>query len=160
MSFDYPLTAREQARLDAVTDKIASDLAAEGLTVDKSDLLKLPSVRLFILSEGAGLPDGYLDEVKRSAPSVADQLHKRELARQLENTESDLHKGLALMNPHQRMAYARGLETVQKAQKAAETTEGAGKLSLEEEATIINLIRRTSDPATKINIARASGLIK
>lgn len=158
MSFDYPLTAREQARLDAVTDKIASDLAAEGLSVDRADLLKLPSVRLFILSEGAGLPDGYLDEVKRSAPSVADQLHKRELARQLENTESDVHKALSKMNPNQRMTFGCELEAIQKAQKAAETTEGAGKLSLEEEATIINLIRRTSDPATRLNIARAAGL--
>lgn len=158
MSFEYPLTAREQARLDAVTDKIASDLAAEGLSVDRADLLRLPSVRLFILSEGAGLPDGYLDEVKRSAPSVAEQMHKRELARQLENTESDLHKDLARMNPHQRMAYARGLETVQKAQKAAEGAEKPA-MSVEEEATIINLIRRTSDPATKINIARSAGLI-
>ncbi|RWR51952.1 hypothetical protein EOW65_03630 [Sinirhodobacter ferrireducens] len=159
MSFDYPLTAREQARLEAVTDMIASRLASEGLTVDKADLLKLPSVRLFILSEGAGLPDGYLDEVKRSAPSVAEQMHKRELARQLENTESDLHKDLSRMNPHQRMAFGRELEAIQKAQKAAE---GSSKpaMTLEEEATIINLIRRTADPATKINIARASGLIK
>lgn len=158
MSFEYPLSAREQARLDAVTDKIASDLAAEGLSVDRADLLKLPSVRLFILSEGAGLPDGYLDEVKRSAPSVADQLHKRELAKQLNDADSDLHRTLSHMNPHQRMAYARGLETVQKAQKAAE---GAGKpaMSIEEEATIINLIRRTSDPATRLNIARSAGLI-
>ncbi|MBN2629744.1 MAG: hypothetical protein JXR75_04300 [Rhodobacteraceae bacterium] len=158
MSFEYPLTAREQARLDAVTDKIASDLAAEGLSVDRADLLKLPSVRLFILSEGAGLPNNYLDEVKRSAPSVAEQMHKRELARQLENTESDLHKTLAQMNSYQRMAYGRELEAIQKAQKAAE---GAGKpaMSIEDEATVINLIRRTADPATKINIARAAGLI-
>lgn len=157
MSFAYPLTQREQARLEAVTDMIASRLASEGLTVDKSDLLNLPSVRLFILSEGAGLPDGYLDEVKRSAPSVADQLHKRELARQLENTESDLHKDLSRMNPHQRMAFGRELEAIQKAQKAAE---GPSKpaMTLEEEATIINLIRRTSDPATRLNIARAAGL--
>lgn len=159
MSFNYPLTAREQARLEAVTDMIASRLASEGLTVDKSDLLNLPSVRLFILSEGAGLPDGYLDEVKRSAPSVADQLHKRELARQLENSESDLHKTLARMNPHQRLSYARDLEAVQRAQKAAEAP-AKPEMSLEEEATIVNLIRRTADPATKINIARASGLIK
>lgn len=157
MSFEYPLTQREQARRDAVTDKIASDLAAEGLSVDRADLSKLPSVRLFILSEGAGLPDGYLDEVKRSAPSVADQLHKRELARQLENTESDVHKTLARMNPHQRLSYARDLEAVQRAQKAAE---GPSKptLSLEEEATIVNLIRRTADPTTRLNIARAAGL--
>jgi hypothetical protein len=159
MSFDYPLTAREQARLDAVTDKIASDLAAEGLNVDRADLLKLPSVRLFILSEGAGLPDGYLDEVKRSAPSVADQLHKRELARQLENSESELHKDLSRMNPHQRMAFGRELEAIQKAQKAGEGTSKPA-MSLEEEATIINLIRRTADPATKISIARSAGLIK
>lgn len=158
MSFEYPLTQREQARLEAVTDMIASRLASEGLTVDKSDLLNLPSVRLFILSEGAGLPDGYLDEVKRSAPSVADQLHKRELARQLENSESDLHRDLKRLNPHQRMALGRELAEIQKAQKAAE---GAGKtdMSIEEEATVINLIRRTSDPATRLNIARSAGLI-
>ena len=157
MSFEFPLSAREQARLEAVTDMIASRLASEGLTVDKSDLLNLPSVRLFILSEGAGLPDGYLDEVKRSAPSVADQLHKRELARQLENSESELHKDLSRMNPHQRLSYARDLEAVQRAQKAAE---GPSKptLSLEEEATIVNLIRRTADPTTRLNIARAAGL--
>lgn len=77
MSFEYSLTAGEQARLDAVTDKIASDLAAEGLSVDRADLLRLPSLRLFILSEGAGLPDGYLDEMKRSAPSVAEQVQAK-----------------------------------------------------------------------------------
>lgn len=159
MSFDYPLTAREQARLDAVTDKIASDLAAEGLSVDRADLLKLPSVRLFILSEGAGLPDGYLDEVKRSAPSVAEQMHKRELAKQLNDADSDLHRDLSRMNSYQRMAYGRELEAIQKAQKAAEGPEKPA-MTLEEEATIINLIRRTADPATKINIARSAGLIK
>lgn len=158
MSFDYPLTQREQARLEAVTDMIASRLASEGLTCDKSDLLKLPSVRLFILSEGAGLPDGYLDEVKRSAPSVVEQVRKQELARQLDAADSDLHKDLARMNPHQRMAYGRELEAIQKAQKAAE--EAKPEMSLEDESTIINLIRRTSDPATRLNIARASGLIR
>jgi len=157
MSFEYPLTAREQSRLEAVTDKIASDLAAEGLSVDRADLLKLPSVRLFILSEGAGLPDGYLDEVKRSAPSVAEQVHKRELAKQLNDADSELHKDLSRMNSYQRMALGRQLEAAQKAQKAAE---GPDKptLSLEEEATIVNLIRRTADPATRLNIARAAGL--
>lgn len=158
MSFEYPLTAREQARLEAVTDMIASRLASEGLTVDKSDLLNLPSVRLFILSEGAGLPDGYLDEVKRSAPSVAEQVHKRELAKQLNDADSALHKDLSRMNPHQRMALGRQLEAAQKAQKAAEGAEKPA-MSIEEEATIINLIRRTSDPATRLNIARSAGLI-
>lgn len=158
MSFEYPLTAREQARLDAVTDKIASDLAAEGLSVDRADLLRLSSVRLFILSEGAGLPDGYLDEVKRSAPSVAEQVHKRELAKQLNDADSELHKDLSRMNSYQRMAYGRELEAMQKAQKAAECA-GKPAMSLEEEATIVNLIRRTADPATRLNIARASGLI-
>lgn len=157
MSFEYPLTTREQARLDAVTDKIASDLAAEGLSVDRADLLRLPSVRLFILSEGAGLPEGYLDEVKRSAPSVVEQVHKRALAKQLENPASELHRDLARMNPHQRMALGRQLEAAQKAQKAAE---GPSKpaMTLEEEATIISLIRHTADPATRLNIARAAGL--
>ena len=154
MSFDYPLTARERARLDAVTDKIASDLGAEGLSVDRADLLKLPSVRLFILSEGAGLPDGYLDEVKRSAPSVAEQLRQREMARQLENSESGLHKDLARMSPHQRMAFGRELEAIQRAQQAKPA------MSAEDEAKIINLIRRTSDPATRISIARSAGLIR
>lgn len=153
MSFEYPLSAREQARLDAVTDKIASDLAAEGLSVDRADLLKLPSVRLFILSEGAGLPDGYLDEVKRSAPSVAEQLRKREMARQLENSESGLHKDLARMSPHQRMAFGRELEAIQRAQRAKPA------MSAEDEAKIINIIRRTADPATRISIARSAGLI-
>lgn len=159
MSFDYPLSDLERARLDAVTDKIASDLAAEGLSVDRADLLRLPSVRLFILSEGAGLPDGYLDEVKRSAPSVSEQVHKRELAKQLNDADSELHKDLSRMNPHQRLAYARDLQAAQKAQKAAEGAEKPA-LSLAEEATIINLIRRTADPATRLNIARASGLIR
>lgn len=159
MSFDYPLTDRERARLDAVTAKIESDLFAEGLSVDRADLLRLPLVRLFILSEGAGLPDGYLDEVKRSAPSVVEQVRKQELARQLNAADSDLHKDLKRMNPHQRMALGRELAEIQKAQKAAEGAEKPA-LSLEEEATIVNLIRRTSDPATKINIARSAGLIR
>lgn len=97
-------TAREQAPIEAIRGMIASRLAFEGLGADHADLLKLLSGRLFILSDGAGLPDGALDQSKRSAPGVAEPLHKHELSRQFRATEPDLHKPLSRMNARQTMA--------------------------------------------------------
>lgn len=48
MAFDYKLSALESARLDAVTAKLISDAAAEGLTVTRDQLEDLTTVRMAI----------------------------------------------------------------------------------------------------------------
>jgi hypothetical protein len=75
LAFQYPLSALERSRLEAVTTKLVSDAAAEGLTVTAAQLEDLPTVRMATLTD-LGLDDRAMDEVRRLVP---DQVRNRDL---------------------------------------------------------------------------------
>lgn len=150
MAFEYELTAREAARAELVTDKLIADAAAEGLRVERESLLGLPSVRLAIISESAGLPDNYMDEIRRLVP---DQVRVNEVKRQLNDADSDLHKGLERLSPFQRAAIGHDMEKQKKAEEAS-----APALTASEEASRILLLRQIAHLPTRISMARKWGI--
>lgn len=151
MAFEYELTARENARLDAVTAKLISDAAAEGLTVDRAALEDLPAVRMAVLTD-LGLDDRAMDEVRRLVP---DQVRRNEVARQMNDIESDLHKDIAKLNPWQRGALGHDLEA---ARRAAQAAKPKHQMTAEEEARALIMLRGISHPATRLAAAREIGL--
>lgn len=146
---DYPLTPRELARQDAVIAKIIADAAHEGLTVNASDLKLLPSVRMATLTD-LGLDPTAMTEVYR-IPSVTAQIRQKEVARQLEDPASDIHKEIGRLNPWQRLTLGHEMERAkEKAEKKP--------LTVEEEARAVLVIRNISDPAERLTVARRLGL--
>lgn len=146
--------ARLTARFDAVAEKLIADAAAEGLTISRDHLKGLPGVKLAVFTD-VGLPSDVLDEVKR-LPELADQLRKREIARQLERGDSDLHADLDRMNRYQRLTFGRELEAAKAAERAAMQKPAA--MTAEQEATFLLMLRRLP-PAERMSAARAAGLI-
>lgn len=153
MAFDYKLTAKEEARKEAVQAKIRSDLEALNLTCDMEALLELPSIRLCIISEGAGLPDNYLEEVKR-IPAVAEQVRRAEVARQLSDRTSPLHADISKLPATSRMTLGHEL-LAQK--KATEEAQPKKQMSATEEAQAIAWIS-TLPPAARVSAGRRLGL--
>lgn len=149
MNFGFELTAREQARLDAVTEKLVSDAAAEGLTVDRPALVNLPSVRMAVLTD-LGIDASALAEVRR-IPAVAEQVRAREMAAELNRPDSPAHAELARMNPTQRMTWAR--ENQQPAPLGQPR-----RMDAVEEAQAIRAVRSITNPVERLNAARAMGL--
>ncbi|RGP36927.1 hypothetical protein [Pseudotabrizicola alkalilacus] len=154
MSFDYPLTSREQARLDLIVQKVEGDLAAEKLTVDRAEIAQCASIRLAVISETAGLSDSYLDEVKR-LPSVRNQMQAREMSEALANLDSDTHRVIARLNPSQKLTLGRQLEAQKQTQEAPPATP---KMDAELFAERL-LLLRTLSPDVRITTARKWGMI-
>jgi hypothetical protein len=150
MPFEYSLTAREQARLEAVTAKLISDAAAEGLTVTRAQLEDLPTVRMAVLTD-LGLDDRAMEEVRRAVP---DQVRAREVQRQLNDPESDLHRDLS-RNPYQKLSLGHELEAQK---KAIEAVKPRHQMTAEEEAKALIMLRSISHPATRLAAAREIGL--
>ncbi len=151
MSFDFELTPREQARLDAVTAKLVSDAAAEGLTVDRAALVNLPSVRMAVLTD-LGIDANALAEVRR-IPAVAEQAHARDVAAELNRADSPAHAELARMNPTQRMNWARE-------NQLPASVGQPRRMDAVEEAQAIKMCRAISNPVERLNAARAIGLVR
>lgn len=148
----YELTAREKARLEAVTSTLIERAAAEGLSVSAEQLAHLTCVRMAVLTD-LGLSDNAMSEVRKLVP---DQVRAREVERQLNDAESDLHKKeLARMNIYQRAALGHDLEA---ARKATEAARPPVQMSAEEEATKLLALRQISHPAQRLAIAREWGL--
>lgn len=150
MAFEYELTPRENARADLISAKLIADAAAEGLSVERDALLALPSVRLAIISESAGLPSNYMDEVRR-IPAVAAQVQRAEHARQMADSDSELSQSIYSLNRHQRLALGHAMQAA---------PPEAGGLSAEAEATAIIALRKIADPSTRMTAARAMGIVK
>lgn len=146
---DFELTPRENARLDAVTAKLISDAAAEGLTVDRAMLEHLPAVRMAVLTD-LGLDPGAMDEVRRLVP---DQVRKNEIARQLADGNSDLHKEISRLSPARRVVIGHD-----QMKEIAANAPPPPVMSAEEEASKIQALRQIAHPASRLTLARSWGL--
>jgi hypothetical protein len=151
MAFQYPLSALERSRLEAVTTKLVSDAAAEGLTVTAAMLEDLPTVRMATLTD-LGLDEKAMDEVRRLVP---DQIRKRDLQAALADGESSLSKGIAKMPATSRMTLGHELEAQRQALEAAKSKR---QMTAEEEAQALIMLRGISHPATRLAAAREIGL--
>ncbi len=149
---DYQLTPRERARLEAVTAKLISDAAAEGLTVTAEQLAGLTSVRMAVLTD-LGLDEGAMEEVRRLVP---EQVRRNEVARQLQDAESALHADISKLNIYQKAALGHDLEAARKATEAARPP--VQMITAEEEAQKLLALRQISNPAQRLAIAREWGL--
>jgi len=137
-----------KARWEAVSDKVVADAAKLlGVTLDREDVVALPSARLAVLTDDA-LSDDYLNEVK-DLEAVQEHLRQQELRAALERGEDDalasLPKGRAA-----RMAAARDLGMTGAAPVPAPS-------SVADEATLLRRLL-TLSPAERLAKARAWGL--
>ncbi len=131
-----------------MTSTLIERAAGEGLTVTADQLAGLTSVRMAVLTD-LGLDEGAMEEVRRLVP---DQVRAREVERQLNDAESDLHKKeLARMNIYQRVALGHDLEA---ARKATEAARPKVEMTAEEEAQKLLALRQVGDPAQRLSIAR------
>ena len=106
MPFGYELTALERSRLEAVTTKLVSDAAAEGLTVTAAMLEDLPAVRMATLTD-LGLSDTAMAEVRKLVP---DQVRNRDLREALCNSSSPLHAEIGNMDPARKLSLGREID--------------------------------------------------
>lgn len=151
MAFDYELTALERSRLEAVTLKLISDAAAEGLTVTAAMLEDLPAVRMATLTD-LGLSDTAMAEVRKLVP---DQVRNRDLKAALADGSSETHQTIAAMSPARRLSLGRELEAQRQAVESAQTKR---HMTAEEEAAALKMLRGISHPATRLAAAREIGL--
>ena len=135
-----------------MTSTLIERAAGEGLTVTAEQLAGLTSVRMAVLTD-LGLDEGAMEEVRRLVP---DQVRAREVERQLNDAESNLHtKHLAQLNIYQRAALGHDLEA---ARKATEEANPKVQMTAEEEAQKLLALRQISHPAQRLAIAREWGL--
>ena len=151
MPFQYTLSALERSRLEAVTAKLISDAAAEGLTVTAAMLEDLPTVRMATLTD-LGLDEKAMDEVRRLVP---DQVRNRDLKAALADGSSETHQMIAGMSPARRLALGREIEAQRQAVEAAKPKP---TLSAEDEAKALIMLRGISHPASRLAMAREIGL--
>lgn len=138
-----------KARWEAVSDKVVADaVKLLGVTLDREDVVALPSARLAVLTDDA-LSDDYLNEVK-DLEAVQEHLRQQELRAALERGEDDAVEELNRLPRFQRMARARELGMKGAAPVPAPT-------SVADEATLLRRLL-TLSPAERLAKARAWGL--
>lgn len=149
---DFELTPRELARQEAAVAMLTQRAADEGLSVDPTQLAKLQSVRMAILTDGGLDGEAAMTEVRRLVP---DQVRTNEVKRQLSDAGSALHADIARLSVWQRAVLGHEIE---KAKQAAEAARGPAKMSAEEEAMKIIALRKISSPTLRLKMAREWGL--
>jgi hypothetical protein len=150
MAFQYPLSALERSRLEAVTTKLVSDAAAEGLTVTAAQLEDLPTVRMATLTD-LGLDEKAMDEVRRLVP---DQVRARDLKKAMSDSESALSKDIAKLPATTRMTLGHSLLAER---KALEDAQPKKQMDATEEAQALVWLR-SLPPAARVSAARKLGL--
>lgn len=142
------------SRWEACREKVLADAKRAGLEVDAESLKNLSGVKMAVFTD-MGLPSDIMQELA-TLPAVRQQLERREALEQLNRGDSELQARLQTMSPDRRMSYARELE----AQRAYTEPKPApfGKMTAEDEARAILMLRNISDPAQRLSTARSIGL--
>lgn len=158
MSFEAILSSdqRASARFDAACGVMANHFAERGVTVSPAELREraqdLPALRLACLVDDMALDvAGCAAEITRGLPGVAEQARRAEFRAALERQEQVVLDRIAKLSPTQRMEVGHQLAAQDARVKKTEMT-------AEEEATRVLALRKISNRALRLSLAREWGL--
>ncbi|MFO6463096.1 hypothetical protein ACK8OR_01790 [Jannaschia sp. KMU-145] len=151
MSFENLICEDEklQARYDIACNTVIEIAKNAGVSLSKSDVSVMPSVRLAVL-DGTEIGGEHFERELRNLPAMIAAKEKADHVDALQRGERDAHDRLARMSPADRMTFARENDI-----RAIPQEESA-----DDEAARLQMVLNLSNPAARIAAARRLGIVK